>query len=294
MVMPNLYGDILSDMCAGLIGGLGLTPSGNIGRVCAWVFGRNVLTSTCTDSGCLDFRGCSWVSARYCRYVGRSTGALGTTDMVLLSGKGLANPTALLLSSLMMLRHMNLNGHADRIENATLSVCCYVFSFLQVLTRAIDDCRGEDDHRGLGRQRFYEGVHGGYRQEAVVEPRISFILFLRMSVRRTATASEYEKCRNTETLSVTKLVLRSRRRRRLYAFHAYLRQPLHLPHTRPTGQSRLSHFANFPGTPQPSPVPLRISHIHKAFSSILLTHGSKKKTKHQKKYQNLPYYILAL
>jgi isocitrate dehydrogenase (NAD+) len=35
MVMPNLYGDILSDMCAGLIGGLGLTPSGNIGRVSA-------------------------------------------------------------------------------------------------------------------------------------------------------------------------------------------------------------------------------------------------------------------
>jgi isocitrate dehydrogenase (NAD+) len=34
MVMPNLYGDILSDMCAGLIGGLGLTPSGNIGEVC--------------------------------------------------------------------------------------------------------------------------------------------------------------------------------------------------------------------------------------------------------------------
>lgn len=31
MVMPNLYGDIISDLCAGLIGGLGLTPSGNIG-----------------------------------------------------------------------------------------------------------------------------------------------------------------------------------------------------------------------------------------------------------------------
>ncbi|KAG6328160.1 hypothetical protein ID866_10929, partial [Astraeus odoratus] len=68
MVMPNLYGDILSDMCAGLIGGLGLTPSGNIGGV----------------------------------------------------GKGLANPTALLLSSLMMLRHMNLNDHATKIERATL------------------------------------------------------------------------------------------------------------------------------------------------------------------------------
>jgi hypothetical protein len=38
MVMPNLYGDILSDMCAGLIGGLGLTPSGNIGRVCKVTF----------------------------------------------------------------------------------------------------------------------------------------------------------------------------------------------------------------------------------------------------------------
>jgi len=32
LVMPNLYGDIMSDMCAGLIGGLGLTPSGNQGR----------------------------------------------------------------------------------------------------------------------------------------------------------------------------------------------------------------------------------------------------------------------
>ncbi len=32
MVMPNLYGDIVSDLCAGLIGGLGLTASGNIGK----------------------------------------------------------------------------------------------------------------------------------------------------------------------------------------------------------------------------------------------------------------------
>lgn len=32
MCMPNLYGDIISDLCAGLIGGLGLTPSGNIGE----------------------------------------------------------------------------------------------------------------------------------------------------------------------------------------------------------------------------------------------------------------------
>ena len=33
LVMPNLYGDIISDLCAGLIGGLGLTPSGNIGEL---------------------------------------------------------------------------------------------------------------------------------------------------------------------------------------------------------------------------------------------------------------------
>ena len=32
LVMPNLYGDILSDLCAGLVGGLGVTPSGNIGE----------------------------------------------------------------------------------------------------------------------------------------------------------------------------------------------------------------------------------------------------------------------
>lgn len=32
LVMPNLYGDIMSDLCSGLVGGLGLTPSGNIGK----------------------------------------------------------------------------------------------------------------------------------------------------------------------------------------------------------------------------------------------------------------------
>ena len=57
------------------------------------------------------------------------------TDIVGLvwSGKGLANPTALLLSSLMMLRHMNLNEYANRIEKATLTVCpCLFKSFLYV------------------------------------------------------------------------------------------------------------------------------------------------------------------
>ncbi|KJA30223.1 hypothetical protein HYPSUDRAFT_32359 [Hypholoma sublateritium FD-334 SS-4] len=84
MVMPNLYGDILSDMCAGLIGGLGLTPSGNIGRD-ASIF--EAVHGSAPD----------------------------------IAGKGLANPTALLLSSLMMLRHMNLFEHADKIEKAALT-----------------------------------------------------------------------------------------------------------------------------------------------------------------------------
>ncbi|KAG9049508.1 NAD-dependent isocitrate dehydrogenase [Tulasnella sp. UAMH 9824] len=83
MVMPNLYGDILSDMCAGLIGGLGLTPSGNIGKD-ASIF--EAVHGSAPD----------------------------------IAGKGLANPTALLLSSMMMLRHMNLYEHAAKIEKAAL------------------------------------------------------------------------------------------------------------------------------------------------------------------------------
>jgi isocitrate dehydrogenase (NAD+) len=81
LVMPNLYGDILSDMCAGLIGGLGLTPSGNIGDECS-IF--EAVHGSAPD----------------------------------IAGKNLANPTALLLSSIMMLRHMGLNEHAIRIEKA--------------------------------------------------------------------------------------------------------------------------------------------------------------------------------
>jgi len=83
MVMPNLYGDILSDMCAGLIGGLGLTPSGNIGKS-ASIF--ESVHGTAPD----------------------------------IAGQDKANPTALLLSSVMMLRHMQLTSYADKIENAVL------------------------------------------------------------------------------------------------------------------------------------------------------------------------------
>lgn len=81
LVMPNLYGDILSDMGAGLIGGLGLTPSGNIGDECS-IF--EAVHGSAPD----------------------------------IAGKGLANPTALLLSSIMMLQHMGLTEHAGRIQKA--------------------------------------------------------------------------------------------------------------------------------------------------------------------------------
>ncbi|KAI5284758.1 Isocitrate dehydrogenase [NAD] subunit alpha, mitochondrial [Ascosphaera aggregata] len=81
LVMPNLYGDILSDMCAGLIGGLGLTPSGNIGHQYS-IF--EAVHGSAPD----------------------------------IAGKGLANPTALLLSSIMMLQHMGLHGEAAAIQKA--------------------------------------------------------------------------------------------------------------------------------------------------------------------------------
>ncbi|CAG90258.1 DEHA2G05786p [Debaryomyces hansenii CBS767] len=83
MVMPNLYGDIMSDLSSGLIGGLGLTPSGNMGNKVS-IF--EAVHGSAPD----------------------------------IAGKGLANPTALLLSSCMMLRHMSLNSDADKIEKAVL------------------------------------------------------------------------------------------------------------------------------------------------------------------------------
>jgi len=85
MVLPNLYGDIISDLCAGLIGGLGLTPSGNIGNGVA-IF--EAVHGTAPD----------------------------------IAGQNKANPTALLLSACMMLRHLNLHDTADKIQNAALNI----------------------------------------------------------------------------------------------------------------------------------------------------------------------------
>lgn len=85
LVTENLYGDIVSDLCAGLVGGLGLAPGANIGLTNA-VF--EAVHGSAPD----------------------------------IAGKGIANPTALLFSALMMLRHIGEHDLADRINNAVLKV----------------------------------------------------------------------------------------------------------------------------------------------------------------------------
>jgi isocitrate dehydrogenase (NAD+) len=81
LLMENLYGDIVSDLAAGLVGGLGVVPSGNIGEKAALF---EAVHGTAPD----------------------------------IAGKNLANPTALLLSAIMMLRHIGERAAGDRIEAA--------------------------------------------------------------------------------------------------------------------------------------------------------------------------------
>ncbi|HYE76560.1 MAG TPA: isocitrate/isopropylmalate family dehydrogenase [bacterium] len=81
LVMPNLYGDILSDLCAGLVGGLGVAPSAQYGTHAA-VF--EAVHGTAPD----------------------------------IAGKGVANPTALLMASVSMLRHIGKGEIAERVKAA--------------------------------------------------------------------------------------------------------------------------------------------------------------------------------
>lgn len=85
MVMPNLYGDILSDLCAGLVGGLGIIPSANIGKEYA-VF----------------------------------EAVHGSAPQI--AGKNIANPTAIIQSSVMMLRYIGENIAASLIEESLKEV----------------------------------------------------------------------------------------------------------------------------------------------------------------------------
>ena len=85
LVMGNLYGDILSDLCAGLVGGLGLVPGANLGDEVA-IF--EAVHGSAPD----------------------------------IAGQNIANPTALLQSSILMLRHLNLSSYANQIEKAMMAV----------------------------------------------------------------------------------------------------------------------------------------------------------------------------
>jgi isocitrate dehydrogenase (NAD+) len=85
MLLENLYGDIVSDLCAGLIGGLGLVPGANIGE-----------------------RGAVFEAVH------------GSAPDI--AGQGIANPTALLQSGILMLRHIGERGAAEKIETALLKV----------------------------------------------------------------------------------------------------------------------------------------------------------------------------
>ena len=85
MVMPNLYGDILSDLCSGLVGGLGIIPGANIGKDVA-VF----------------------------------EAVHGSAPQI--AGKNIANPTALIQSAIMMLRYLGEYDCAKKIEKALETV----------------------------------------------------------------------------------------------------------------------------------------------------------------------------
>ncbi len=85
LLLPNLYGDVMSDLAAGLVGGLGVVPSANIGDECAMF---EAVHGTAPD----------------------------------IAGKGFANPTALLMSSVLMLGHLGERTAAEKIQNALESV----------------------------------------------------------------------------------------------------------------------------------------------------------------------------
>lgn len=84
LVLTNLQGDIVSDLCAGLVGGLGFAPSTNVGDNIS-IF--EAVHGTAPD----------------------------------IAGKDVANPTSLLMSGIMMLRHLGLLKEADKIEGALMS-----------------------------------------------------------------------------------------------------------------------------------------------------------------------------
>ena len=85
LVLPNLYGDIISDLCAGLVGGLGVAPGANIGK------------------GIAIFEAVHGAAPKY-------------------KGQNKVNPTAMILSGIMMLRYLNEQSAADELEKVLIQV----------------------------------------------------------------------------------------------------------------------------------------------------------------------------
>ena len=101
LLLENLYGDIVSDLCAGLVGGLGLAPGANLGVDCA-IF--EAVHGSAPD----------------------------------IAGKDVANPTALLQSSILMLRHLDETAAADRLQKALETV----YGERKTLTRDVGGTAG--------------------------------------------------------------------------------------------------------------------------------------------------------
>lgn len=85
LLCPNLYGDIISELCAGLVGGLGVVPGANIGE--------NVAVFETVHGSAPD-----------------------------IAGRNIANPTAMILSAAMMLKYIGKEERGEKIENALLEV----------------------------------------------------------------------------------------------------------------------------------------------------------------------------
>ncbi|MEY2414087.1 MAG: isocitrate dehydrogenase [Acidobacteriaceae bacterium] len=121
LVMENLYGDIISDLCAAFVGGLGLVPSANLGEDCA-IF--EAVHGSAPD----------------------------------IAGKNLANPTAVLRSSLLMLEHLGEYDAATKLTHALE----YVYRSREKLTR---DVGGQ-----AGTSEFADSIIEAMQSDAYLEP----------------------------------------------------------------------------------------------------------------------------
>jgi len=115
--MPNLYGDIASDLAAGLVGGLGLVPSANIGDGVA-VF-ESVRDGAATPGmSTLTFPSCFFVFVFFFFPCPPCAQVHGTAPDI--AGQDKGNPSALLLCSVLMLQHLGFHDTAKAIEQAVV------------------------------------------------------------------------------------------------------------------------------------------------------------------------------